>query len=360
MIRIEKFVCNIISRGRKPWTNGVRPKKSHLVISVEERETSRLMCFDKIMVANVEHLGAVVLAPGIATNGWFFGLGANGEMYTEDSFASFLAQIGHIVYVYHPPYSEKAINNHLIPCGKLAKCSLAPKYNMPPELSFEDLIADIPVIIDAVCEDAELQAVAWIGFSLGGMLVLAYLAGAQRNRLDKVAFIGSPVILNTFMEKVFGAIADQPKGEAVLVRASANLGRYATSLASLPVGVLGLPALGWPAMALGNLSAAERRSFLINIIESIPPGLVRSFTRFQRCGFAPAGGPSFIEQLAGRQSQGAFSCIYATDDGLVSLENGYQIADVLSAALFTLPGAHNNLLIGSNRERTKEIVAGLL
>jgi hypothetical protein len=193
------------------------------------------------------------------------------------------------------------------------------------------------------------------------MLILAYLAGAQTNRLHKVEFVGSPVILNTFMEKVFGTIADMPKGETILLDVSANLGRYSTFLASLPDGVLGLPSLGWPAMDMNNLSAKERKSFLTNIIESIPPGLVRSFMRFQRRGFAPAEGPSFIEQLAGRQDLGAFSCIYAEDDGLVSLENGYRIVTALrGATLFTLPGSHNNLLLGSNREETERIVGNFL
>ena len=205
-----------------------------------------------------------------------------------------------------------------------------------------------------------MKTVAWVGFSLGGMLILAYLAGAQTNRLDKVAFIGSPVLLHTFMEKVFGAIADQPKGEAVLMRASANLGKYSTSLAGLPAGVLGLPALGWPAMALRNLSVAERKSFLTNIIESIPPGLVRSFIRFQRHGFAPAEGSSFIEQFAGRSAQKQALCVYADRDGLVTLDNAYQVQNALNAVLFILPGSHNNLLIGSNRDETKNIVGNFL
>ncbi|MFA6549316.1 MAG: alpha/beta fold hydrolase [Candidatus Margulisiibacteriota bacterium] len=360
MARIEKFVCRTVDKSRAPWRNGVRPQKSHLIISVEGKNATRLTCFDKIMAEGVEHQGAVVLAPGIATNGWFFGLGANGGLYTEDSFASFLAQIGYIVYVYHPSYSEKAINNHFRPCLKLGSSSAMPKYQMPAELSFEDLTVDVPIIIETVCEDARMDAVAWVGFSLGGMLILAYLAGAQTEKVNKVVVIGSPVIFNTFAERALDKIARSQKTEAALLLFAANLGMASPLLARLPDKALGLPSLGWPAMEMSNLSEKERKVFLADIIESIPPGLARSFLRFVREGFSPPGGISFIEQLARRQTQVLFSCIYAANDGLVSLENGYQIAEALSAPLFMLPGSHNNLVTGSKRDQTAMIVGNFL
>lgn len=346
---------------RRPSSGAPRIKISHLVISKMENGKPKLSAFDKIEPTNIEPLGAVILAPGLAFNGLCFAMGADGEMYTEDSFASFLAQSGYLVYVYHPPYAEGVINQHILPCANFSGVGLPFEYKMPSGLTFEELKGDVPIIIDVVCEDAKTEAVAWVGFSQGGMLILAYFAGNPEHKVAKIALIAAPVIFDTVAERALERMMRSKKIAAAVSFAAENFGKIAAGLSLLPARAFSHLSLGWPAIDLSDLSHAEASSLFRRVIEPTPRGLLGSFVFFIRRGFSSPDGRRYLEQLAcADRAQVPNLCIYPNADGLVSPGNAWYVGDALCSAPAIIVGGHDNSILGSNRGWTRETVANFL
>jgi pimeloyl-ACP methyl ester carboxylesterase len=66
--------------------------------------------------------------------------------------------------------------------------------DVPYSWNFDDhLVLDVPTIIDCVLERTGAAATHWIGHSMGGMLILAYLAESPVRPIASAVAVGSPV-----------------------------------------------------------------------------------------------------------------------------------------------------------------------
>jgi pimeloyl-ACP methyl ester carboxylesterase len=73
---------------------------------------------------------------------------------------------------------------------------------------------DLPAVIDMVREESGQDAVTWIGHSMGGMVMFAYLASMEEDQTDKVAnfvALGSPVLMPQPPEKFVSSLEEMPE-----------------------------------------------------------------------------------------------------------------------------------------------------
>ena len=76
--------------------------------------------------------------------------------------------------------------------GPSAKPADSPRYKF--SWRFEDYLdRDLPATIDYVQRATGKEQVTWIGHSMGGMLIFAYLGKYGQQEVDKIVTLGSPV-----------------------------------------------------------------------------------------------------------------------------------------------------------------------
>jgi len=246
----------------------------------------------KIYSEDQKQKGAVVMAPGIASNANLFRVRVNGEALTldhDESFANLLAASGYTVYLFHPSYCERVINRYVIRHCKTGNL-YGEQYRAPYDLTFDRIVEDeVPFVVDAAFKDCGEKPISWIGFSLGGMLMYAYLPEDTNGQIKNVVTIGSPVSLeNTVGSIIYGinSISGYLGLEEKLMTDSItnNLVPLTNTLSLLP---------GWilrynPILALiinpTNISNQCTKSLFNKVVEPIPAGLERSFVQIIKSG----------------------------------------------------------------------------
>ncbi|MBW1987980.1 MAG: alpha/beta fold hydrolase [Deltaproteobacteria bacterium] len=155
--------------------------------------------------ASLPRRGAVVMAPGLAANANLFRTDDRGEILHLNhnrSFANLLASEGFTVYLYHPGYTER-VHNRFVATHCPQSIHFRKRYQTPPNLDFSYLAdKEIPLVLKHACEDFGNPWVSWVGFSMGGMLMYAYLSKNEDLRVRNVVTIGSPVSLNELFLRI--------------------------------------------------------------------------------------------------------------------------------------------------------------
>jgi pimeloyl-ACP methyl ester carboxylesterase len=94
---------------------------------------------------------------------------------------------------------------------------------------------DLPAVIDFVCRETAKDKVTWIGHSMGGMVMFAYLTSADKEEKDKVAnfvALGSPVLMPQPPEKFVASLEEMPEW-ALIINAKYPAKSVAVAAASL-------------------------------------------------------------------------------------------------------------------------------
>ncbi|MBW1988453.1 MAG: alpha/beta fold hydrolase [Deltaproteobacteria bacterium] len=149
--------------------------------------------------------GAVVMAPGMATNANIFRMDDEGGLLSlehDRSFANLLASQGFSVYLYHPSYTERVHNRYV--CAHFPESvHYCGTYRAPANLTFDTMVNDeVLRVVHYVTEVRGEKDISWVGYSLGGMLMYAYLAIHPDRRVKNVVTIGTPITLNQLFIRV--------------------------------------------------------------------------------------------------------------------------------------------------------------
>ena len=277
----------------------------------------------------------------------------------DRSFLNVLALHGITTYAVHPPHAERVFNRYVIPHTP-AGHSIGKRYKTPRYYNFDYLInVYIPQIIDIVCKDSGQKQISWIGFSLGGMLIYAYLAKYDDSRIKNVITIGSPVSFPKLLFKLISTINPISKTLGFQERAltsifSENLIPISKQLLSLPTNLLRRA----PFNLLynpKNISDPILDTLFRYVVEPMPPGLEKDFLDFLRHGFVlkdKEGEFDFL-QLLGRINNGKrnFLLIYGEEDALATPESVWLAYSKLipggNCEIISIPKAgHVDLFLG--------------
>jgi pimeloyl-ACP methyl ester carboxylesterase len=230
--------------------------------------------------------GPVIMAAGIASNADMFRIAPDGgflKLNNTASFANLLASEGFSVYLYNPSFTER-LHNRYVATSCPASRYFGKTYKAPANLKFSGMVdTEIPQVVDYVARDSGTSSISWVGFSMGGMLIYAYLAKHGDIRVKNVVTIGSPITLNQIFVRFIPLANMATRGlgfeeGALLSGISKNL---------VPITSLIRRAPGWmcryfPATLLlwnpGNISAPAVKTLIGDIVEPIPLSLQECFT----------------------------------------------------------------------------------
>ncbi len=128
----------------------------------------------------------IILCHGLSSNRYVF------DMPAAPSLARFLRARGHSVWV-------AELRGSGMSQGPSLRSS-----DVPYSWGFEDhLQQDVPAIITYVLDRTGARAVHWVGHSMGGLLILAHLAGHPVSPLASVVTLGSPADFSKIRNKAF-------------------------------------------------------------------------------------------------------------------------------------------------------------
>lgn len=308
--------------------------------------------------------GAVILAPGIACNGNLFRVTSDGECLTFDhatSFANLLASAGYQVYLWHYSSSQRIMERYVSRFCQESQRYDVKGYRVPSSLGFDQLMSDeMPMVLDLVCQNSGREEVAWIGFSMGGMLAYAYLACQADKRIDKLITIGSPVSFSTRLPKLIShanrisstlGIKDRTVG----ARISERFVLLSGMLKYAPKKLLRLDPLVGFLYNPGNVSDGALESFFSKIVEPIPAGQEKSFSQFVRNGFSSLGGEvNYLEEMRRIKGLGVRTLFFYGQLDQLAVPNSVMLAhEVVSPAnrrnlVEVKEAGHNDLVIGLN------------
>ena len=143
--------------------------------------------------------------------------------------------------------------------------------------NFDDHVdQDVPAVLDLVSSCTGSERLHWVGHSMGGMVILAYLAKTRDDRVASVCGVGSATQFN----------------RSGIIRKLYWLGDIASWLPPFPVhrlgGILipfywGFP-LSFPTHEGANTQAKTIRQALSNLVEPIYPGVLAQFILWWRSG----------------------------------------------------------------------------
>lgn len=243
-------------------------------------------------------LGSVIMAAGAAMNPISYRTKANGEALSLDhnlSFANLLASEGFPVYLYFSSYTERAHNRYVSRhCEK--SIYYGKRYEVPSTLTFDQMVnQEVPSVVDFVSRDSHSKDLSWVGFSLGGMLIYAYLSKHKDERIRNVITIGSPVSLTHVIGRLIAHANLLSKAlgleERTFVgRISENFVPLTRLISVLPGWALRFNLLAPSLYNPVNISSGALKTFFGKIVEPIPSGLENSFVHFIHSGFSSLSG----------------------------------------------------------------------
>jgi pimeloyl-ACP methyl ester carboxylesterase len=333
---------------------------------VRRKDSNCPIFLKKIYSEDQAQKGAIVMAPGIASNANLFRVRVTGEVLTldhDESFANLLAASGYTVYLYHPGYCERVINRYVIRhclIGNLYGTS----YTAPSDLDFDHLVSkEIPFVVEAAFEDNGKKPVSWIGFSLGGMLMYAYLPEDKNGHVKNVITIGSPVSLNNFTGNIISGINWLSAFLGYEDRLMTNpLTKNLIPITNLLGFVPGIALRFNPFMAFilnpTNISSQVMFALLTKVVEPIPAGLSLSFIKIIESGKLVSFDRK-VDYLQKMIDMGSgdreFLFIHGEKDHLVKAESVRTAHNALSADcsdnIYEVKGAgHDDLVVGITSE----------
>ncbi len=152
-------------------------------------------------------------------------------------------------------------------------------------ITFDDyVLQDLPAAIDAVCRETGVDEVQWVGHSMGGMLIYAYLSTREDPRVLSATTIASPVDFNVVARHVRPLLKLRPLlrlgpvGLGWILRAMLPF-LLASRSEKIHIGVL-----------RENLTSRELSEILINVIEGFgAPGVLAQFGEWVEQGTFRSG-----------------------------------------------------------------------
>jgi len=307
--------------------------------------------------------GPVIMSRGISSNANIFRLSGDGEylsLANNRSFANLLASEGFDVYLYHPGYSDRVFNRYVsrhCPQSRYYK----KRYRVPQKYSYGDLINhEAPAVIDFVRRHSHCKSISWVGYSLGGMVAYSYLSKNPGNPIKNLVTIGSPMALNqiffrfipfiNFMSSLLGFEED-----ALLGNLSQNMVPLTRTIRALPDWMVRFnlitPYLGNPL----NIKNRTVKTLLGHIVEPMPKGLQKFFSRFIEQGYSSKEKfINYLERLRSlKRSRKNFLFFYGARDVIATPESVFLAREIISPKdpynLVAVPTAgHIDLLLGTH------------
>ena len=215
----------------------------------------------------------VVLCHGFSCNARFWDL-------TDDvSFARYLARRGYDVWVPSLRGSGSGAKPLLFIFREIFQFK-APLFRRPgllhslgPGWNFDDhVLGDLPAIIDAVKRATARSKVIWVGHSMGGLAMYAYLERSGRDDVAAFVALASPIHL------------PQPPNRgyrlAVRSRTLVRLGRTLfNNQVFAGIGILtGRVSMDYMWWSRRNVRASVVRAFYRNVIDDVPEGLLEQLS----------------------------------------------------------------------------------
>src|SRR3989339_56572 len=303
----------------------------------------------KIFSLEQEQKGAVIMAPGISSNGNLFRIRVNGDVLTLDhneSFANLLAASGYTVYLYHPSYCQRVIERYVIRHCKIGDL-YGQSYKLPNDLTIDTMVEDeLPFIVEEVFKDNGGKPISWIGFSLGGMLIYGYLPDDTQKKLANIVTICSPTTLDNSVGKVVGGLGQASRlaglsDKLLTDRLTSNLLHLSQLAAKVPTLFLRYNLATSIVLNPRNITNAVMHSLVAKVAEPIPAGLQLHFTRIvaERKFISFDGSINYLEKLRQMDKSGrAFLLFWAGKDHLVSERSVRAAHEALT------PGQEDNLI----------------
>jgi len=307
--------------------------------------------------------GAVILAPGIATNGNIYRIDSDGNcllLNHNKSFANVLAAEGFDVYIYHPRYTERVYNRYVT---RYCKNSIFfdQVYKAPSDLTFLELAnAEIPQLIQYVVNHSGCEQISWIGYSLGGMLIYAYCMENDDPYIRNIITIGSPITFNQLFIRVIPYMnwASRALGleeKSFLGAVSENLVPLTRMIRNLPEWLVRFNAIAPFLFNPFNINGATVKTLLGKIVEPIPSSLENCFSGFIEKGYPSAQNYAFnyLKSLRSLQKQDKkFLFFYGPYDVLAPPDSVFLAHEIISPDrpnLIKVPAAgHLDLVVGLN------------
>jgi polyhydroxyalkanoate synthase len=143
-------------------------------------------------------------------------------------------------------------------------------------ITFDDYVEqDIPAALEAVRKETGSREIQWVGHSMGGMLLYAYLSGREDPGLRSAVTVASPLDFGVLARTARPMLALRP-----LLRFSrAPLGLILRGV--LPLLALSHGALVRLGLLPSNLRPGDFGDLLVNVIEPFgPPGVLGQFAHW--------------------------------------------------------------------------------
>lgn len=314
--------------------------------------------------SGIERRGPVILAPGIATNANIYRIDENGGFLSLEnnlSFANLLASKGFTVYCYHPGYCQRVHNRYVY-----RRCRQSIYYDQfrktSPTLNFLELVdQDVPMVLDLVRRDSGARRVSWVGYSLGGMMMYAYLAKNSNAGVSNVVAIGSPITLNQIFVRILPLINWLTNAlgfeERSFVGAVAqNFVPITRLIRRIPGTVLCYNPVAAPLLWNPfNISSAAAKTLLGKIVEPVPEKLQKSISTMISEGLAcKEYGPEVVKSMGHiRKNKINFLFFYGVNDVIAPPDTVLLAHEIISPDdldnLVGVPSAgHVDIIIGKN------------
>ena len=291
--------------------------------------------------------GSVIMAPGLASNANLYRIETNGRALFLDhnrSFANLLASEGFTVYLYHPGYTERVHNRYV---RKHCRESIffGRKFKASSSFDFSGMVdQEIPLLIDFIRNESQQEELSWIGFSMGGMLMYAYLSRHHDSIIRNVITIGSPITLNQIFVRLVpytntlaGALGFEER--TLWGTFGQNMIPLTRVITKLPKSAIRLN----PATALVcnpfRMHPNMLKSIMGKIIEPIPPALERSLSNMISVGTDEKYSPQLLTSMRQiKKGRRNFLFFLGTNDLLAPVDSVCLAHEVIS------PEDRNNLV----------------
>lgn len=146
--------------------------------------------------------------------------------------------------------------------------------------SFDDYaLKDLPTIIDEVKKNTAKSKVLWVGHSMGGMAMYAYLERSGRSDVQAFVALGSPIHIPQPPNAVYAAVVKNRQmfrlGQALLS------GQLPATLSSIPA----RQPMDTFYYNRQNMKSDVIRRFLLEVVEDVPDGVIAQLLTVAETGY---------------------------------------------------------------------------
>ncbi len=227
---------------------------------------------------------AVILCHGFNINNQFWDLDEN------TSLARYLAERGYEVWAPSLRGSGRSSKPLISRVRGLARLDTASVRDTVPSRGVEvarggwtvddHVRYDVPAIVEYVREQSGFDQVYWIGHSMGGIIMFAYLETAVQAKIGGFVSVGSMMVLPDPLTPNLRKIANQ---EPILTASLLINTTIASQLSNITLGAVKSP-IEAALLTRSNVEARTLRRFLRNGIDDTSPGVVGQFADSIRAG----------------------------------------------------------------------------